>query len=70
MAISTSSGRKLTVAPSPIHTPATPDRWRERMGETMRSPVSSDSGWSVWNALGAPATGLSIDSAAAATSPG
>jgi hypothetical protein len=29
----------------------------------MRSPVSSDSGWSVWNALGAPATGLSIDSA-------
>jgi hypothetical protein len=54
MAISTSSGRKLTVAPSPIHTF---DRWRERMGETMRSPVSSDSGWSVWNALGAPATG-------------
>lgn len=39
------------------------DRWRERMGETMRSPVSSDSGWSVWNALGAPATGLSIDPA-------
>ena len=39
------------------------DRWRERVGETMRSPVSGDSGWSVWNALGAPVTGLSIDPA-------